>query len=330
MPRRAWRDQHAGILLHRLWPRRTQDQVDHHVAHHHQRQRRRDVGEGHPVAIRLVEIGKDRQQCALRRVEARIGVQRAVVAQEARIGRIGLGKFGAFGGHEIVQRPLVQLRGVIAVIVVLEHHLPVPGEDARFAGTLALGTGKVVMRDRLGDCGQAGGERGCVEVEIDEQEALPDLDLEAGQAVLFLLEVARLLHRRRAGQLAVEAVGPVMIGAQEHPRVARAFGHQHRPVRAHRGHRVDLTIAAAGDDDRLADNLSREIVADIGHPALAPDAQPLVVVQRFLLELVEVLVGVAFGGKRLGLGQVDRRGFERRDESGGGQSCRHGDQHPVF
>jgi hypothetical protein len=33
-------------------------------------------------------------------------------------------------GDEIVKRPLMQFRGVVAIIVVLEHHLPVPGELA--------------------------------------------------------------------------------------------------------------------------------------------------------------------------------------------------------
>ena len=117
------------------------------------------------------------------------------------------------------------------------------------------------------------------------------------------MEVAGLIHGRRVDQGAVEAIGPVVIGADEAPRIAGALGHQHGAVLADRGHRLDLAAAGAGDHDRLIDDGGGEIVARRLHPVLATDAQPFVIEHRLLLEGVELRVGVA--GRWQGLGLAD-------------------------
>ena len=229
-------------------------------------------------------------------------MQGAVEAQEAGVGGAGVREGRQFAGHEVVQRAAVQLVGVVAVVVVLEHHLPVPGEGTGHDRRPVAGA-EVVGCDGLGDLGQPRGQRRGVRIEIDEDEAEPGLQLEGRQGDGGLVEVAGPLHRRRVHQVAVEAVDPVVIGADEAAGIAPPLGHQHRPVLADRRHRLQLVRPGAGDNDRLADDPGGEIVARRRDPGLPTDAEPFVIEQRLLLELVEGRVGVA--GRRQGLGPVE-------------------------
>jgi hypothetical protein len=197
----------------------------------------------------------------------------------------------------------MQLVGVVAVVVVLEHHLPVPGELAGHRRRQALGVRQVVIGDGVLDGGQARGQGRRLGVEIDEDEAQPDLDLEGRQLDGLLVEVAGALHGRRVHQVAVQRIDPVVIGTDEAAGVAPPLGHQHGAVLAHRRHRLDLVGAVLGHDDRLADDRGGEVVALLLHPVDAAHAQPFVIEQRLLLEVVEGRVGVA--GRRQGLGRVD-------------------------
>jgi len=43
-----------------------------------------------------------------------------------------------------------------------------------------------------------------VRIEVDEQEALPDLGLQAGETHLGLVEVIRLIHARRNKEIALQ------------------------------------------------------------------------------------------------------------------------------
>ncbi len=238
----------------------------------------------------------------------------AVEAQVA--GGVGrqLGEDGQGAGHEVVQRPVVQLVGVIAVVVVLEHHLPVPGVPRGRAGAGAVGGGEAVAGDGVLHRGQARGQGRGVHVEVDEDEAQPGLHLEAGQVDLPLVEIAGPLHRRRVHQMAVQAIGPVVVGAQEAARVARAFGHQHAPVLADRRHGHELALAGAGHQDGLADDAGGEVVAGFRHPALAADAEPFVIEHRLFLELVESGVDVAGRGQGLRLGEIAHRAVQAGEE----------------
>ena len=127
-----------------------------------------------------VEAGEDRQHGPLGGIEAGVGMERAIEAQEAGVGGIGVGKHRPLAGDEVVQRPAVQLAGVVAVVVVLEHDLPVPGELAGHGGRRPRrrrGRSWRSPRPRR----QARRERRGGAVEIDEDEALPDLHLERRQ-----------------------------------------------------------------------------------------------------------------------------------------------------
>ena len=152
---------------------------------------------------------------------------------------------------------------MVAVVEVLEHHLPVPrqaGERERAGadgvGELVVGEERLVALERRGEW--RGGR-----VEVDEDEAVPLLDLQAGQAPLRLVERRRALHRRRAEQAAVEGVAPVVVRALERRRVAGSLAHLHRPVPAHRRQGVDRARLVAGDDDRLVAVRRREPVAAV-------------------------------------------------------------------
>jgi hypothetical protein len=54
---------------------------------------------------------------------------------------------------------------------------------------------------------------------------------------------------------------------------------------------------AAGHHDGLIDDARGEIIAHIGDPAFAPDAQPFAAIEGILLEFVELGAGIALRGK---------------------------------
>src|ERR1700712_2759657 len=101
---------------------------------------------------------EDRQQRTLGGIEARVGMQGAVQAV------ITGGVFRQFrklcetAWNEIMQRAVMKLVGVIPVIVVLEHHLPVPGILSAWRRRRSIGLGQPITFDGGGYCRQSRGE----------------------------------------------------------------------------------------------------------------------------------------------------------------------------
>ncbi|HRE03349.1 MAG TPA: hypothetical protein PLV68_18785, partial [Ilumatobacteraceae bacterium] len=89
-------------------------------------------------------------------------------------------------------------------------------------------------------------------VEVDEHEALPDLDRQRRQRELLLVETLGALHRRGTQQAAGEVVAPQVVEAGELGAVAVTFHQLHAAVLADRGERTDRLVLGAGDQNRLA------------------------------------------------------------------------------
>jgi hypothetical protein len=185
--------------------------------------------------------------------------------------------------RERLQR-LVESTGVVRVVEVLEHHLPVPREIGQRLARAPHRGRELEVLERCFQLGQRRRQRRRVGIEAGEDEALPDLHPQAGKAVLLLVERDRPLHRGRPEQTAIEAVAPVVIRACELRAAAGALSDDHAAVPAHRRQDADDAAPVADDYQRLVDDLERVPVAWLRDLALAADAEPCMAEDRFLLE----------------------------------------------
>src|SRR5258708_29280945 len=80
---------------------------------------------------------------------------------------------------------------MISIVVVLEHHFPIPLETIRGTRGGSRELREFVVLDDFLDVSQTRRQGFGIGVEIHEDEALPNLHLEARPAVSRLFEVAR-------------------------------------------------------------------------------------------------------------------------------------------
>ena len=208
-------------------------------------------------------------------------------------------------GGERLEGP-VQPAGVVRVVEVLHHDLPVPGQVRDRLALEGGGGLQPVVGEQLVDLGHGRAERAGLLVEVGHDEPLPELHLELGQAVVGPVEVRGAVHGRRAQQRPVEPVGPVVVRAGEPPAVARALGDHHAPVAAHRRQDAHLAVGVAGCDEGLARDGDAPEIAWIGKLVGPAHAQPLALEDGPALELVELGRRVQLGGEHPGL--ADRSG----------------------
>src|SRR5262245_12482774 len=140
------------------------------------------------------------------------------------------------------------------------------------------------------------GERFGVVVEVDEDEALPDLAAHRNQPEVRLVEVEELALLLDEGQIALQRVAPGVVLAGE--LTARA-GHlltrivvPHQLVSAVAAHvveRPDLVVGVLDDDHRRSGagrrHLSCEVASLLGEPLHPADVQPALLEDCLLLEL---------------------------------------------
>ena len=106
-------------------------------------------------------------------------------------------------------------------------------------------------------------QRRAIVVEVDEQKAAPGVDLDWTQTVIGLLKADRLVHLGRAAQLAVQLVGPAVIGADDQFAIALALQQFGTAMPAGVGKCANDAVLIAQDDQRDAGEFQREIVAGI-------------------------------------------------------------------
>ncbi len=150
--------------------------------------------------------------------------------------------------------------------------------------------------------GQAGAEfaeivmhrRGVPGVEVDPDEALPHLDLHAGQSVVGTVEVEELLLLLHEGEFAIEGVPPPVVLARElATRTADLFARIVLPhqlvaaVPADVVERPDLAVGAPHHDDGRAGrgDLAREVAAHLRQLLHAADVEPRALEDRLAFEL---------------------------------------------
>jgi hypothetical protein len=131
----------------------------------------------------------------------------------------------------------------------------------------------------------------------------------ARQLALLHVEPGGVAHVRRADQLPVEVVEPVVIRAGELLGVAdplrRDLG---AAVQAEVGERVDFPGLVARDDDRFVEDVQRHVIAGVRDLVETADHQPVLHEQAFLFEFQHLGVAVQAVGNvaRIGERLADR------------------------
>ena len=131
--------------------------------------------------------------------------------------------------------------------------------------------------------------------EVDEDEPLPDVDVDRPERGRCAVDLVLLDHRGRH-ERAVQGVAPRVVGtAQVGPHLALlVVADPGPPVSADVVERPDLLVLAAHDQDALVGDLHPHPGAGPGHPLGTPDVDPVAVEHLRLVEGVGLL-GVVGG-----------------------------------
>src|SRR5690349_3161697 len=113
-----------------------------------------------------------------------------------------------------------------------------------------------------------------VAVDVHEDEVLPDRRIDFRQRTSRCIEILALLHQRSAFQLAVEFITPCVIGARVYPRISTAECDEIATMPAYVGKHVYVALGVTLNEQRLSDDLGREVVAVTGDLPDMADANP--------------------------------------------------------
>ena len=183
-----------------------------------------------------------------------------------------LGVVGAIVEH--FGQPRMHVRQVVALEEVVDVDLPVARELVAVAAQVAH-RGQVDRRDAFGDAGVDLVERRHVVAQRHEHQALPFVHAQRRQADVLDLEVAGVLHLRRAAQLAGEGVGPaVVLAVQRLGALAVAQRERPRAVAADIWKCAQHAVLPAHQQHRHAGDLLDHVVARLGQQALVRHQLP--------------------------------------------------------
>src|SRR6185503_4376180 len=152
---------------------------------------------------------------------------------------------------------------------------------------------EVDRRDALCDAAVDLVERRHIRIDRHEHQALPLVHAQRRQADVLDLEVAGVLHLRRAAQLAFERVGPAVILAVQGAD-ALAVAQRQRPgaVAADVGEGAQHTVLSAHQQYRHAGDLLDHVVARLGQLSLLGHQLPAAREHRAVLHRQHRLAGV--------------------------------------
>ena len=203
-------------------------------------------------------------------------------------------------------------REVVDLVLGVQRHLPVGG----LVDVVAVRVGEAL--ESLPEPGQhldGVAQRlfealGRLRRQVDEEEALPDVEMHGCQAELLLLHAVEVLFVRDPPELAFHVERPrVVLAAEPAPAGALLVPYQLvASVRAHVMEGPDLLVLAANDQDRrLADgDVADHVVAGLGDVLDAPnvDPGPAEYLLAFELEVFrrDVRLGREGTGPQLGVG----------------------------
>ena len=125
---------------------------------------------------------------------------------------------------------VMQTIGVISIVEVLHHDLPVPGKifqrecsgAHRIFEFVVCKQRFVTRHGRTKRCG--------IKIEVDHNEALPQFNFQIGHTPLLLVEVFGLFHCWSTKQTSIEAIYPLVIRAGEGSTITRIFFDLHSAV----------------------------------------------------------------------------------------------------
>ena len=279
-------------------------------------ERGRNQSEARPPAFLFGEIGKDRQQGFVGGVEAAVYVGVAVGAEDDIAAVFPRHRELCHVARAEILDDLMQPVGVVAVVEVLKHDLPVPRQVGERESARADAVGQVVVGEKRSEALQSRPQRARIRVEAHEDEAFPHFHQQLGKAVVGFVEVLGALHRRGAQQTAVQAVDPVVIGAGEGAGVACVVADLHASVLADGREHIDMSVFVAGRDYSLSVHFCGEVVACFWYLRSQAETEPLVIPEGFELKVVELLGCVELGRQGSGVRHIAGGGIQRFQQFG--------------
>lgn len=310
----------ADLHIYRGRRLRAHDEEESLIGRSADAKRGRNQSEARPPAFFFGEVGENRQQGFVSGVEAAVYVGVAVGAEDHIAAVVPRHReLRHMAGAEILD-DLVQTVGVIAVVEVLKHDLPVPRQIAERESAGADAVGQVVVGQKRGKTLQCGRKGLSVSIKAHEDEAFPHFHQQLGQAVVGLVEIFCAFHCWGAQQSSVQAVAPVVIGAGEGAGVACVVADLHASVLADGREHIYLSVFVAGRNDSLAVHFGSEVIARLGYLRGQSEAQPFVIPEGFEFKVVELWRGVELWRQGRGVRHI-AGGCVQRFQQLGGERC---------
>jgi len=154
----------------------------------------------------------------------------------------------------------VDARQVVALQIIVDIGLPVAVHVVGAAlGKLHAAKGELLGLD--GQFAQTFAQRAGLGIEIDENEVGPFFDANRDEPEVFGIKIFDTIEFGGDEQSAVEAVGPAVVAAAEEFPVSAAGGGIAGAMPADVIKATENAIFAAGDEERLSDEVEGKVVA---------------------------------------------------------------------
>jgi len=125
---------------------------------------------------------------------------------------------------------VVQTIGVISIVEVLHHDLPVPGKVFQCECSGAHRVFEFVICEQRFVARHGRTKRCSIKIEVDHDKAQPQFNFQIGHTPLLLVEVFGLFHCRSAKQSTIKAVHPLVIRTRKGSTITRIFFDLHSAV----------------------------------------------------------------------------------------------------
>ncbi len=137
-----------------------------------------------------------------------------------------------------------------------------------------LHPGKVKLLSLLRQFAQALAQRTRIRIQVHENKTEPFLDPHRRQSKILRTKSFDALNLGGADQRSIQTVGPSVISAAKEFARTAAFGRRPGAVPAHVIKAAQFAVVIAHDQQRLADQLGRKVVAGVRHLVAMPHHLP--------------------------------------------------------
>ena len=155
----------------------------------------------------------------------------------------------------------MQLVGMVAIIKVFKHHLPVPWQVSECESSRTYRSFKFVVFKEWFVSGQGWGQRCCIFIKVDKNKAFPAFNFELGETPVLFFKVRCSFHSGCAKESTIQAVDPLVVGACKRSAVSRVLNDLHSTVLADTWECMNFTWFISGDNDWFRVCGRAEIVA---------------------------------------------------------------------